>query len=84
MQDIHRPECYGMMFPNVLHLTDGRSAPGKVFTVTLERAGGMIRSGRSVEADLPQWEECQRCQEFDGCYKFSMAKLALESAIHDQ
>lgn len=74
------PECYGAMFPDVLHLPEDRPASGTVFTVLLQRAGGMFRSHRSVTADMVRWKECESCPMFDSCYKLSMAKLALESA----
>jgi radical SAM protein with 4Fe4S-binding SPASM domain len=77
------PECFGTMFPCVLHLPDDRPACGKVFTVLLERAGGMMRSQRTVTADKDAWRECSACEEFENCYRFCMAKLTLESAIHD-
>ena len=68
----------------MLRLSEDRPTSGTVFTVVLERAGGMWRSGRSVTADMDRWDECQECPDFDGCYKFSMAKLALESAIQNR
>ena len=45
------PECYGSMFPSVLNLGEDRPASGTVFSVKLERAGGMypeqsLRHGR--------------------------------------
>ena len=84
MNNTHQPECYGTLFPSVLDLPEERPASGKVFTIVLERAGGMWRSSRSVTADMEQWDECQQCPEFEGCFKFSMAKLALESAIRNR
>ena len=84
MNNMHQLECYGTLFPDVLNLAEGRPASGKVFTVVLERAGGMWRSSRSVTADMVQWIECQQCPVFEDCYKFSMAKLALESAIQNR
>jgi len=33
---------------------------------------------------MEQWDRCQECPDFDGCYKFSMAKLTFESAIRYQ
>ena len=84
MNDTHQPDCYGRMFPDLLHLPEGRPARGRVFTVLLERVGGMFRGGRSVAADLAAWEECRRCPRVEDCYKLSMAKLALESAVQDQ
>ena len=77
------PACYGEMFPDVLHLPDGR-AEGKVFSVVLERAGGLWRSSRSIVADTDQWNKCRGCPEFDHCYKFCMAKLVLASGIFQQ
>lgn len=48
------PECYGTLFPDVLHLPEDRPASGTVFTVLLQRAGGMYRCSRSVTADMEQ------------------------------
>jgi len=84
MTDSGRPECFGEMFPDVLHLPEDQAVSGKVFTVLLRRAGGMMRCDRTVSADMEQWDRCLQCPEFGGCYKFSMAKLTLEAAIHDQ
>ena len=81
MTPVHHPECYGRLFPNVLRLPEDREAAGKVFTVLLERAGGMFRSTCSARADLGQWDRCQECGDYGGCYDLSMAQLALESAI---
>ncbi len=78
------PECYGTLFPSLLSLPEDRPASGTVFTVLVERAGGMWRCNRSITADMQRWDECQQCGDFDGCYKFSMAKLALESAIQNR
>jgi hypothetical protein len=33
---------------------------------------------------MERWDECLECEGFDGCYKLSMAKLALESAVQDR
>jgi hypothetical protein len=78
------PECYGTIFPSLLHLPEDRPASGTVFTVALENAGGMWRSSRSVRADMERWDQCRQCGDFEGCYKFSMAKLAMESAIQNR
>ncbi|MEQ8789831.1 MAG: hypothetical protein RIC55_26290 [Pirellulaceae bacterium] len=76
-----RRACYGKMFPDVLHLQNDRPQHGKVFSVVLERAGGLWRSNRQVTADMSEWDECRECPLFEECYKFSMAKLALSSAV---
>jgi len=78
------PDCYGKMFPDVLHLPSNRPVSGKVFTVQLDRAGGFIRSDRRITADLKEWEKCLECPLFDECYKFSMAHVTLASAIATQ
>lgn len=84
MNATHQPECYGTLFPDVLSLPEDRPASGKGFTVVLQRAGGIWRASRSVSADMEQWDECQQCPEFESCYKLSMAKLALESAVQNR
>ena len=84
MTSAHRPECYGTLFPSILQLPEDRPVSGQVFTVLLQRAGGMYRCSRSVTADMEKWNQCQQCPDFEGCYKFSMATLALESAIQEQ
>jgi len=53
------PECYGTLFPSLLRLPEDRPASGTVFTVLLERAGGMWRCNRSITADMQRWNECQ-------------------------
>lgn len=75
----HQP-CYGRLFPDVLHAHNDRPAHGKVFSLTLATAGGLWRSDRHIDADAQQWDECLACPDFDGCYKLSMGRLALEAA----
>lgn len=77
-------ECYGAMFPGTLHPVSDRPQKGKVFSFTLLSAGGLYRAGRKTEVNQAAWDECVRCPEFDHCYKLSMAKLALETAVAGQ
>ncbi len=79
----HR-DCFGTMFPDDLHLRSGAPNKGKVFTVQMERAGGVIRSDRSIEVDIGEWDTCQQCPEFTSCYNLCLAKVTLESAIATQ
>lgn len=81
MSQTQLSKCFGTTFPDVLHLQSDRPQRGKVFSVVLERAGGLWRSNRQVTADMDQWDKCRECPAFDECYKFSMAKLTLASAI---
>ena len=83
MTDIH-PECYGTLFPGILQLSEDQPASGKVFTVLLQRAGGMYRCSRSVTADMERWDQCQQCPDFEDCYKFLDGEVALESAIQNR
>ncbi len=81
----HR-DCFGTMFPDDLHLKNNQPNKGKVFTVFMGLTSGMmpVRTDRSVEADIEQWDDCQQCSEFDSCYKLCLAKVTLESAVAPQ
>jgi len=72
--------CYGTMFHDSLHFSVNEEMQGKVFLFELDSAG-LARSTRTIQADIIQWDDCLACLEFDNCYKFCMAKLALETAI---
>jgi hypothetical protein len=81
MNQTNHTECFGKMFPDVLHVESDRPQRGKVFSTLLERAGGMIRCNREVTANIKQWDDCHKCPEFGECYQLSMGKLLLASAI---
>jgi hypothetical protein len=72
--------CYGAMFHDSLHFSVNEKMQGRVFSFQLDSAG-LTRSTRTVQSDVVQWDDCLACPEFDHCYKFCMAKLALETAI---
>lgn len=74
-------ECYGRMFHDVLPFEADRPMKGRVFSFTLETAGGLYRSGRQIDTDLEAWDECRGCSEFDHCYRLSTARLLLEAAV---
>lgn len=75
--------CYGAMFHDSLHFSVNEKMEGKVFSFGLNGAG-LARSARTVQSDVVQWDDCLACSEFDHCYKFCMAKLALETAISNK
>lgn len=75
--------CYGTMFHDSLHFAPNDSMQGKVFTFEVDSAG-LVRSERSIQTSITEWDDCVSCPEFDHCYKLCMAKLALESAISDK
>lgn len=76
----HRP-CYGAMFPDALHPRQDRKVCGKALSYTLTTAGGLWRADRTVEVNHEGWEECLHCPEFEACYKLSLAKLTLQTAV---
>lgn len=80
----HTHECYGTMFPDVLNLPPDRTISGKIFTVRIDRAGGLLRSRRTIKSDHKAWTACTQCEAFNDCYKFSMAKMSLTTAIVSQ
>ncbi len=73
-------DCYGTIFHDSLHFSDNRKMRGKVFEFELSSAG-LARTNRSVSFDVTEWDDCQKCPEFEHCYKLCMAKLTLETAI---
>jgi len=83
METTKHKECYGAMFPDALHFRENEPVKGKVFTYELDSTGGMYarRSERNYSANTQEWDDCLKCPEFEHCYKFCMAQMALESVI---
>jgi len=77
----NRPDCYGTMFPDVLGMPSDRTVAGKVFSVRLDRAGGMLPKRRSVTTNDDAWDDCLQCPLFDDCYRLGLAKVTLATAI---
>lgn len=73
--------CYGTMFPSTLHAEADRGIAGKAFWFELRRIGGMFAWDRRVGVDIPQWDDCMACSEFEDCHKLCLGQLALEAAI---
>ena len=83
MEHQEHKKCYGTMFPDALHFRENEPMNGKVFTYELDSTGGMYarRSERKYSANDKEWDDCLQCHEFEHCYKYCMAKMALESVI---
>ncbi len=81
MSQHNHQECYGNLFPTTLCAKMDKLMSGKAFSFELRRAGGMFISDRVVAVNMEEWDECQACSEFENCYKLSLAKLALMTAI---
>lgn len=76
-------QCYGTMFHDSLQASTNQQMTGKVFGFELH-SQGLACPDRHVHINLAEWDKCRQCEEFDHCYKFCMAKLALETAISRQ
>jgi len=76
-------ECYGTMFHDALHFSTNQPMRGKVFSFEIDSTG-LARSDRRVKASIEEWDDCLACDEFDHCYKFSMAGLLLQTAIEKE
>lgn len=71
-----QPTCYGEMFPDLSALKHNQPANGHAFTISVESSGiGVQRREPCVKPD--EWEKCEICARFRGCYHLSAAKLLL-------
>ena len=73
-------ECYGNIYPDLSRLPFKQTVKGKVFKIH-SGAIGMVRAKRRLEVDLSAWEECRRCPNYQDCYDFSNAKLAMQRVV---
>ena len=76
--------CYGTMFPSTLYADADQRIAGKAFWFELRRIEGMFAWDRRVGVDIPQWNECVACPEFEHCYKLCIGRIAMEAAIADR
>ena len=76
-----RKPCYGTMFPSTLHADADHRMAGKAFWFELRRIGGMFACDRQIGVDVPQWNDCIACAEFEPCYKLCIGRVAMEAAI---
>jgi len=81
MNQTNHRECFGTIFPDVLHVPNDLKQRGKVFSLLSEPACGIIRRRPEMTANTEQWDACHKCPEFENCYQFSMAKLLLASVV---
>ncbi len=73
-------ECYGNMFPPVNRQPDNVPVTGKVFSYHVEHTGVMARD-RAVSVDENAWRQCVKCDEYESCYRLSVSRLMLETAL---
>ena len=72
---------YGKMFPSTLSLGANEPIQGKAFSVFGGKPHGTVVTGRRVEVNMEQWDDCLACEEFENCRKLSQARLSLERAV---
>lgn len=78
-QTEHR-ECFGRMFPETLHSMHDKRESGKAFSILVSSAGGMGVADRKAIVEHSAWDDCNKCPEFENCYRLSHSLLALETA----
>jgi len=80
MREKSNPTCYGELLPDLSALKFNRPTEGKAFDVFIESFGvGVQRRELRVKQD--QWEHCEQCPSFDGCYRLSVAKSVLWTGL---
>jgi hypothetical protein len=75
-------DCYGTIYPDLLQFKFGQEITGKVFQFRIDSRGAGHRE-RKLDANLGEWQDCQRCEDFHSCYAFSTAKLQMQEAISE-
>lgn len=81
MSQIEHKKCFGTMLPDPMRIGHADPNRGKVFMFKLVPCGGTNFAGHSIEESVEEWDDCRACSEFDGCYKFCIAKASLRAAI---
>lgn len=66
------------MFPE---RTRGPGASGKVFSLRLVPAAGVAGPDCRVEVNRQEWDDCQRCPDFEPCYRLGLATWTLRAAV---
>lgn len=58
--------------------------PRTALRETKSPAKELARSQRPVSVIAQEWEKCLTCRDFDHCYKLSLGKLSLATAISEK
>lgn len=73
-----RKPCYGAMFPDTSLRNQPGTHSGSVFSYEVVTLG--LAKTCKTTTDLAAWDKCLSCENFDHCYKLSMAKLNFQAA----
>jgi len=76
MSNQMKSPCYGAMFPDLSRLNFNRATEGKAFSVFVESIGVGVQR-RELHVKQAEWDKCEECPSFDGCYRLSVAKSLL-------
>ncbi|HET7212793.1 MAG TPA: hypothetical protein VFL79_04345 [Terriglobia bacterium] len=75
-----KADCYGKMFPDVIHMIHNEAVTGKVFGYRVDQPGIGV-TNRATTVNREEWQHCLECPEFDGCYWLSMGTMLMERAV---
>jgi len=73
-------ECYGKMFPDVIHMVHNEPVRGKVFGYRVDQPGIGV-THRAAPVNREEWQHCLECPEFAGCYRLSIGTVLIELAV---
>lgn len=74
-----KANCYGKMFPDVMHMVHNEAITGKVFGYRVDHPGISV-THRATTINREQWQRCLECSELDGCYRLSIGTILMELA----
>ena len=74
------PECYGTLFPDMLHFQPNRPAVGAAFACSASSCGIGTQSVE-MTVDRAGWDHCVACPQYRECYDLSLGKLLLSQAM---
>ena len=75
-----KADCYGKMFPDVVHLVDNEEVTGRVFGYRVDRPGVAV-TNRIAAVNREEWQHCLECPELEGCYRLSIGTMLMELAV---
>ena len=78
MNNTEHKDCFGTIFPERIQVGEHQ---GKVFSLRIDAPAGMMSARPQIETDVPQWDDCSECPEFESCYRLCMARIALQNAV---